>query len=89
MPSRPIVLSLLSAVFLAVGAARADCIRTFELVAPSDWRCSEEPPTYCLICRNRSTHYTDLVVHCATGDADERHPMPPGGAVSFCGGRPS
>jgi len=72
---------------LAGGAA--SCASTLELAVPDDWRCAEEGPAACTICRNRSPHYSELLVRCADDGTHERVPMPPGAAVSICLGRAS
>lgn len=82
------ILTLLAGALSASGV-RAECVRTFQLVTPEDWRCAEEGAARCTVCRNRSLHTTELVVHCAADGTEEHHVMPPGGAVAICGGRPS
>lgn len=94
MSPRPaILLLLLGGSVLASVTQAADpvpsaaCPRAFELVTPEDWRCEEEGPARCTVCRNRSLHYTDLVVRCVWDDTRERVPMPPGGHMAICGGQ--
>lgn len=92
MPTRSsIALTLLVAVLLcatSTGAAEpVPCARTFEFVAPEDWRCAEEASPQCTVCRNRSLHYTELLVRCVDDGTRERQPMPPGATLSICGGR--
>ena len=69
--------------------AASACPRVFELATPEDWRCEEEGTARCTVCRNRSRHYTDLVVRCVWDDTRERVPMPPGGHMAICGGQDS
>lgn len=70
----------------AAGPAPSECPRTFELVTPGDWQCAEETAPRCTVCRNRSHHYTDLIIRCARDDTRERVSMPPGGRMEICGG---
>jgi len=71
----------------AVGSS-ASCASTVELAAPTDWRCAEQGAASCMVCRNRSPRYTDLLVRCADDGTHERVPMPPGATVSICVGHP-
>lgn len=71
----------------AAEPAPGACPRTFELVTPGDWHCEEEAAPRCTVCRNRSHHYTDLIIRCARDDTRERVPMPPGGRMEMCGGQ--
>lgn len=87
--SRLAALALASALLVATSAARAECPRTFRFATPADWRCAEEGTPQCTICRNRSLHPTELVVHCVADGSEEHRAIPPGGTVAICGGQPS
>lgn len=85
--SLPVVTRTSAAEIAIERSESAPCPRTFELVTPDDWRCEEEASPQCTVCRNRSLHYTELVVRCVRDDTRERVSMPPGGRMSICGGQ--
>lgn len=84
----PLAGSATAAEITRVGGSSASCASTVELAAPTDWRCAEQGPASCMVCRNRSPRYSDLLVRCADDGTHERVPMPPGATVSICLGRP-
>lgn len=93
-PRHAMLLLLLGSTLLvpladAVEPAASACPRVFELATPEDWRCDEEGTARCTVCRNRSMHYTDLLVRCVWDDTRERVPMPPGGHMVICAGQAS
>lgn len=87
--SRLVALALSSTLLVATSTAHAECPRTFRFVTPADWRCSEEGTPQCTVCRNRSLHPTELVVHCVADGSEEHRAIPPGGTLAICGGQPS
>lgn len=84
-----ILLVLGSVTLISAARARAECPRTFRLVTPADWRCTEEENPQCTICRNRALHPTEIVVHCVDDGSDEPRSIPPGGTLAICGGQAS